>query len=258
MSTASTARFEGLLRLVHDGPVAEIHLDRPPANALNTELIAALDAALVSCHGAGAIVLTGRPGMFSGGLDVPLLLPWDRAAIHEFWRAFFTVNRRLVTSPVPVVAAISGHSPAGGAVLAIHCDYRLAARGNFRIGLNEVAVGLPIPPSILTALRETVGARWAHRLASTADLLPVDKALECGLVDELAEPEALLGRAREVATRLAGLPRIALCRTRERSRSELLRVLDPEAEAELATEYWFSAETQAGMRALVERLNRKQ
>ena len=71
-------------------------------------------------------------------------MPQPRPAIEAFWRAFFELTRALAASPVPVVAALSGHAPAGGAVLAIHCDYRIAARGNFKIGLNEVAVGLPV------------------------------------------------------------------------------------------------------------------
>jgi 3,2-trans-enoyl-CoA isomerase len=247
------------VRLVRHGPVLELHLDRPPANALDQPLLVALDDALRSAvrHGDRAIVLTGRPGMFSGGIDVPALLPLPRPAILAFWTAFFTVTRRLVDSPVPVIAAISGHSPAGGAVLALHCDHRVAVRGNFRMGLNEVAVGLPMPPAIMLALRETVGPRQAHRLASRAELLPIEEALACGLVDELAEPDQLLDRARALGAQFAALPPVALEKTRRVSRAALLAALDPVADAAVATDCWFSEETQAGMKALVERLARR-
>ena len=108
-------------------------MDRPPANALNLELLEQLLAALetVRTEGARAIILTGRPGMFSGGLDVPALLPLDRRQIEQFWSRFFALTRQLATSPVPVIAAVSGHAPAGGAVLALHCDLRIGAAGRF-------------------------------------------------------------------------------------------------------------------------------
>jgi Delta3-Delta2-enoyl-CoA isomerase len=247
------------LRKARTGDVAEIQMDRPPANALDTELVTALLAAHADAcaTNARAIILTGRPGMFSGGLDVPALLALDRAGIREFWYAFFRLNSALAGGPLPVVAALSGHSPAGGAVMAIHCDYRIAAAGSFRIGFNEVAIGLPLPPDIMLALSIVVGQRVAHRLATSAELISVDQALACGLVDEIVEPAALMQRSRELAGRLAALPSLALRQTRATARAPLMAALDPQGQAELAAEYWFSAETQAGMRALVARLQRK-
>jgi enoyl-CoA hydratase/carnithine racemase len=243
---------------IHDG-VAELALDRPPANALDTAFVTAIAAAhdRACAGGARAVVLAGRPGMFSGGLDVPALIELPRAAIEEFWRAFFRLLQALASSPVPVVAAIGGHAPAGGAVLAIHCDYRIAAGGSFRIGLNEVAVGLPVPAGILAAVRELVGPRIAQRLAMTAELLTMDAAAAIGLVDEVVEPGRVLGRAHEFARHLVSLPPLAMNATRRRSREALVRALEPEADARRATEAWFSDETQAGMRALVARLRKK-
>lgn len=239
--------------------ITAISIDRPPANALNTELVSRLhDAHLAACAGgARVIILTGRPGMFSGGIDVPELLPQSRAAVEGFWLAFFRLTRALAASPVPVVAAISGHAPAGGAVLAIHCDYRIGARGNFRMGLNEVAVGLPVPDCIMLALEHLVGARLAQRLAMTAQLVGVDEALAIGLLDEAVEPDQLLAHAWDWSRRLAGLPQLAMNRTRMLARRRLADLLEPQADARLATQLWFSDETQAGMRALVERLAKK-
>jgi enoyl-CoA hydratase/carnithine racemase len=239
--------------------ITAITLDRAPANALTTEFVSALhDAHLAACaDGARVIILTGRPGMFSGGLDVPALLPEPRAAVEAFWLAFFRLTRALAVSPVPVVAALSGHAPAGGAVLAIHCDYRIGARGNFRIGLNEVAVGLPVPDCIMMTLEHLVGPRIAQRLAMTAQLVGVEEALALGLIDEAVEPERLMDRAWEWSMQVAGLPAIAMNRTRMLARRRLADLLEPESDARLATDLWFSAETQAGMRALVERLGKK-
>jgi Delta3-Delta2-enoyl-CoA isomerase len=239
--------------------IAEIAIDRPPANALNTALVARLlDAHAGACTaGARAIILTGRRGMFSGGLDVPELLPLPRPAIADFWTAFFRLTHALASSPVPVIAAVSGHAPAGGAVLAIHCDYRVGASGPFKIGLNEVAVGLPVPDSIMVAFEQLIGPRLAQRLAMTAQLVSAAEAVGLGLLDELAEPGQLLERSRDVARRLTSLPPIAMNRTRLLARARLIGALHPEADARRATDMWFSEETQAGMRGLVERLAKK-
>jgi len=119
-------------RLVH-GPVHELKLARAPVNALNPSLCDALAAAINAAVSAGAhgIVLCGGPKVFSAGLDVPYLvsLGEDRAALKSAWNAFFSAARTLAQAPIPVVAAMSGHAPAGGCVLALCCDYRVMARG---------------------------------------------------------------------------------------------------------------------------------
>lgn len=242
---------------VADG-IGHLRIDRPPANALTTPLLHALGAALdeVLAGGARAIVLTGRPGMFSGGLDVPALLPESRAGIRAFWTQFFAVNRALAESPVPVIAAISGHAPAGGAILALHCDFRLAAAGRYRIGLNEVHVGLPVPPTILAVLTAVVGPRAARWLAVRGELVPVEEAAALGLVDRVVPEAELAAAAEALARELAALPPVAMNTTRRNTKLALLQVLAAANDVELATEWWFSAETRAGMDRLVARLRK--
>lgn len=239
----------------HDG-IAELALRRPPANALNTALVTALNGALQAevASGCRAIVLTGLPGMFSGGLDVPELIDQPRAAIQEFWSCFFGLCRTLAESPVPVVAAISGHAPAGGAVLTLFCDYRIAVAGRFRIGLNEVRVGLPVPSTILLALAGVVGERTAARLAMRGDMPQMEEALALGLVDELVDTGQLMPRAREYAAELVALPPVAMNQTRRVARSALVQAMHASSDVEVTTAYWFSDETQTQMRALVARL----
>src|SRR4051794_7361477 len=150
------------------GTVRELRLDRPPANALAPDLIAALAEAVAAAPGAGAraIVLSGRPGRFSAGLDVPLLLTLDRPALADLWHDFYRLLLALAASPIPIAAALTGHAPAGGTVLALYCDWRVMAEGDWRLGLNEVQVGLALPPVIFAALRRQVGPRQAERLAT--------------------------------------------------------------------------------------------
>jgi 3,2-trans-enoyl-CoA isomerase len=243
-----------LIQISDHGPVRELRLDRPPANALSPELVAALRAAIAAAPGEGAraLVLSGSPRMFSGGLDVPHLIQLDRAAILAAWRDFYGMMAALATSPIPVAAAITGHSPAGGAVISLFCDARIMAEGDFRIGLNEVQVGLFLPPVIYRAMRLVVGSRQAERLCVGGLLIPAAEALRIGLVDE---------RAVEWCGSLLALPPQAMANTRRLARADLAGLFADEAinETEILAvlDEWFSDETQRVMRELVERLARK-
>jgi enoyl-CoA hydratase/carnithine racemase len=249
------------LQPIDHGPIRELRLSRPPANALSLELIAALRAAIGSApsEGVRALVISGAPGMFSGGLDVPLLIGLDREAIAVAWADFYGMMRALATSPIPVVAAITGHSPAGGAVISIFCDSRVMAEGDFKIGLNEVQVGLPMPPVIFQALRRLVGARQAEWLCVSAALVPAAEAQRIGLVDELVPAERVVERALEIAGALLALPPGAMAITRRLARADLAALFagGTEAELEMLLDQWFSAETRASMQALVERLAKR-
>ena len=185
----------------HDRGVRELALARPPANALDPGLVAALAAAVAGAPAAGvrALVLSGRPGMFSAGLDVPVLLALERPAMERFLGDFLVLLRTWRSRRSRWSPALTGHSPAGGAVLAIHCDHRVMAEGGFKIGLNEVQVGLPMPRVIWSTLVRVVGAHQAERLAVGGVLLGAGEAREIGLVDELVAPELVVERALEQA-----------------------------------------------------------
>lgn len=247
-----------MLETIDHGPIRELRLARPPANALDPGLIAALRTALRDALAAGreAVVLSGSPGRFSGGLDVPALLTLDRAGITEMWRSFFALLHDLAASPVPVVAALTGHSPAGGTVLALFADHRVLAEGPFVVGLNEVRVGLPVPEVLARALAFVVGERRAADLATRGLLLGPEQALRAGLVDELAPASEVVPRALAHARELVALPRAAMLATRALARRPLVAAFGAVDEGLLArvTDQWFSEEAQATLRALAARL----
>lgn len=234
-----------------------MNLARAPVNALNTTLLDALTGAVESAVGEGAqaLVLSGRPGLFSAGIDVRELLAADRAGVARYWGTFFTTLRAIAACPVPIATAITGHSPAGGAVLALFCDYRIMADGEFAIGLNEVRVGLPVPEVILAALRRQVGARNAEYLAVGGRMLAPQGALEIGLIDRVVPLEDVLPATLEWARELIGLPPRAMRETRANTRADLIAIFDnigPD-DAALMAERWMSDETQQTMRAVVEK-----
>jgi len=247
-----------MLETITHGDIVELRMNRPPANALNHEMLESLLAAHADAVAAGAqgLVLSGQSGMFCAGIDVPELLGQDRGSIHRFWSLLFSAARTLAASPVPVAAALAGHSPAGGAVLAAHCDYRVGAEGNFKIGFNEVQVGLPLPVTILKTFAELVGQRTARQLGMQGRLIPMEEAHAFGLVDELVPVEQVNARAVEYLESLLGLPPIAMNRTRLTAKADLLAALESADDVERTTEDWFSDETQAAMQALVANLKK--
>jgi len=250
-----------MLEATRHDTILELRLARPPVNALDPALTAALRKAVAEApaEGARAIVLSGSPGLYSAGLDVPALLRLDRAGIIAFWKDFFGLLATLGRSPIPVVAAITGHSPAGGAVLALFCDYRIMARGAYRIGLNEVQVGLAVPEVIQIALRRLVGAHRAERLMVAGAMIEAEEALRVGFVDELADASDVVAVAMDWCRRHLALPPEAMATTRRMARADLHQILG-DAERFPANDFadaWFGDETQATLKALVARLKAK-
>jgi 3,2-trans-enoyl-CoA isomerase len=249
-----------MLETTDHGPIRELRLARPPANALDSALLAALRTAVGQAVGDGcqAVVLSGSPGLFSAGLDVPALLQLGRTGIGQAWNAFFGLMRDIAAAPVPVVAALTGHSPAGGTVLAIFTDYRILAEGPFKIGLNEVQVGLPVPETLVRALRYLAGERQAERLAAGGLLVDGPEALRVGLIDELVPVAEVVPRALAWAKERLARPRGAMLATRKIARRPLVEAFDLlDAEAmEAITDAWFGPEAQTTLKALVARLGK--
>ena len=250
-----------MLNLINHDSIREIQLARPPVNALNLELVRALRAAVDDGvrDGVRGIVLSGAQGLFSAGVDVPALLGCDRAGVREYWREFFALCATLARAPIPLVAAVTGHSPAGGAVLALFCDYRVMAEGLYRIGLNEVQVGLIVPEAIQLALRRVVGPYRAERLLVSGSMIDSAEALACGFVDELTGVDQVTTRALHWLGELLALPSHAMLATRALARADLSAAyVDPDAlPLDDFVDAFFHPQTQAVLQQLVARLKSK-
>lgn len=223
------------IRTTIEGDMACITLDDGKANAMSTPWFEELGAALdrVEREGAKALVLRGRERFFSGGLDLKLLPTLDPVGMRALTQAFARTMLRVFTFPVPTAAAITGHAMAGGAVLAFACDLRFAQAGAFRLQLNEVAIGIPLPSWMALIARHAVPPRWQVEALLHARSYAPDEALARGLVDGVAaageDPETL---ARTALAGLAGLSRPAYAeskrRLREREAGEVLALLEHE------------------------------
>jgi enoyl-CoA hydratase/carnithine racemase len=249
-----------LERIPHDD-ILELKLARPPVNALSPELLRELRVAVASAPGTGAkaLVISANPGLFSAGLDVPHLLTLDRAGMLAMWEDLHGLLAAIACSTIPTVAAITGHSPAGGTVIALNADYRVMADGPFKLGLNETQVGLTLPRPILASLQRLVGYHRAERHIVAGNMIDPAEALRIGLVDELAPPEQVVERALAWCRFHLALPARAMRLNREAARADLKALYtDPaQMQVDVFLDGWFHPETQSVLKALVARLKAK-
>ncbi len=186
------------------GDVAVVTMDDGKANAAGFALFEALQQALErAAREARALAILGRPGVLSGGFDLNVLRGGDDAEIARLVAAGSEFMSRLNTHPQPVVIAATGHAVALGAFFLLAADYRIAAQGDFRIGLNEVAIGMEFPAFGLRLVQERLARR--HLLAATlaATLYSPEQALEVGFVDEVHAASQVTSVALACAARLA-------------------------------------------------------
>ncbi len=186
--------------------VAIVRLNNGVTNAINTELVDDLSRAIhqVKIEYKG-MVLAGGTKFFCIGLDLPVLLKLDRAGMGKFWDKFDQVIADLYTLPIPTVCAVAGHAVAGGAILALTCDYRFVASGRKFIGLNEIKIGVPVPYLPDLMLRQIVGDRAATEVVYRGEMVEPQAALEIGMVDDVLSADDLEAQAVEKIAELAAL-----------------------------------------------------
>ena len=250
-----------MLNIIDHGNIREICLARAPVNAINLELATSLTRLLrEAASECSAVIISGREGVFSAGLDVVELMQLDRDGMHEFWAAFFELLETVACSPIPVAAAITGHSPAGGAVICMVCDYRVMSSGEYKIGLNETRVGLIIPPVLHNAMARLVGPRIAEQMLVAGTLVDSQEALRIGFVDALETGhDATIAHAIAWCEGLLSLPQQSMLGNRAVARAhfkqEFAAYTDDGINSFVDT--WFSAETQTVMKTLIAQLKKK-
>ena len=254
-----------MLEIIDHSSIREIRLARAPVNALDGELLRHLLDAIAAAQGRDALVITRQPGVFSAGVGEPAVLTLDHQGLVSVFSTLWHAQRAIATAPMPIVFGLTGHCPAGGTVLAIHGDYRVMARnvagaGEFRVGLNEVQVGLFPGPVIAGAFSRLVGGH-ASQLLTRGALIDPATALRMGLVDELSDVADCASRALEVAHEFCALPREAMLRTRELTRRDLVGLFGDSAAsdanarefAEMGARMWHDPVTVERLKTLFRR-----
>jgi enoyl-CoA hydratase len=218
---------------LHDG-IATISMDDGKVNALSAEMFAQIDAAFDRAEADRAVVVfTGRPGMFSGGFDLRVLMAGGPEA-YAMVRTGFELAARILSFPAPVVVACPGHAIAMGAFLLLSGDYRVGASGAYRIGANEVAIGITMPFFGIEICRQRLAPSHFHRAVINAEIYGPDDAVAAGFLDRVVPGSELQEVARTTAAGLARLDAGVHAATKVRARDHALKAIRAAIEADAA------------------------
>ena len=241
---------------------AVIGLDRGRSNAINGEMVSELSELIRSIENddnIGGLIITGKEGFFSAGLDLIELYDYDEVQIRKFWEDFLDLVSLLASFRKPFLTAISGHSPAGGCVLAICSDYRIMAEGKYIIGLNEVPVGIIVPESIFHLYSFWLGSAKAYRFLLEGKLLNSSEALENQLVDEVVDGGLLVAAAERQMKKYLQLDRTTWQQSKMSLRRELLVKINADHTESLndMLKQWWSPSTRSILNTIIQNLKKK-
>ena len=252
MTSIRTENLDGLL---------VVTLSRGVANPINAAMLGELHSALAQARSQdvrGLVLASDRPKFFSAGFDVKEVFQYGREEMTSFFGSFMDLYEGLFRFPKPVVAAVSGHTVAGGAVLALACDVRVMAEGPFQFALNEVNLGVVLPAGVVRMAVDAIGSHHARELFLGGEALTPQRALEIGLASELAPPEKTLERAVARARALSEKPAAAFRAIKQTLLDVCGHAPDGGDRRHLSrfVELWFSAESVQRRQALIESLRK--
>ncbi|BDM24202.1 MULTISPECIES: crotonase/enoyl-CoA hydratase family protein [Pseudomonas] len=206
--------------------IATLTLNNGKVNAISPDVIAAFNAALDRATQERAVVIiTGQPGILSGGYDLKVMTSGPKEAV-ALVTAGSTLARRLLSHPFPVIVACPGHAVAKGAFLLLSADYRIGVEGPYKIGLNEVQIGMTMHHAGIELARDRLRRSAFHRSVINAEMFEPKDALDAGFLDKVVPAEQLLEIAKGVAGELKKLNMLAHKNTKLKVRKGLLDALD--------------------------------
>jgi enoyl-CoA hydratase len=219
--------------------ISVLTADRPPANAMDVGLLGDVVAAVaeIAASPPAALVVGGREGFFSAGADLKAVPAYAAAQQREMVHGINAMALGVYGLPCPVVGAITGHAIAGGLVLALCADLRVASSAG-RYGLTEVKVGVPYPQAAIGVVQAELAPHALRRLAFGNQLHDAEEMLRLGAFDEVVGPEEVLPRAIAVAEELAAMPAEVYARTKRDLRGDALEAMRTAAAADPLLERW--------------------
>ncbi len=242
---------------------AIVQLNRGKVNAINHQMTKEIRAAFADLESDDVIkgvIITGIPHFFSAGLDVIELFGFNESQIREFFNDFGGMYIQLAKFSKPLIVAVTGHSPAGGCVIAITGDYRIMAEGEkYTIGLNEVAVNIQISSNLIRGYAFWLGEGLASQYLLDGKLLNNNEAVTSGLVNEICPLDEVLPKAEAKMKHYLRADEEIFKNTKYKVRKPWLEGLevDPKVDLKQAIELWWKPEIRAKMKAFVESLQKK-
>ncbi|KAK9502671.1 hypothetical protein O3M35_011394 [Rhynocoris fuscipes] len=246
-----------------DKGIATVTMNRPPVNSLNLPVLEAMHRTFIAlekdkCR--GMILTSSSPTVFSAGLDIMELYKPSADRARQFWRMLQDTWIKLYSSPYPTVAVINGHSPAGGCLLALSCEYRVIVP-KVTIGLNETQLGIVAPQWFQDCMRNVIGDRKAEIALTEGRMFTSDEALSSGLVDEIVQnKEAGMASAHKFLAVHSKIPPLARTSVKVGFRKDTLsRLLNGrEVDTKMFIDYVFQPKVQEGLGKYLESLKKKQ
>ncbi|MHC8321472.1 crotonase/enoyl-CoA hydratase family protein [Pseudomonas sp. GB2N2] len=210
---------------LEDG-IATLTLSNGKVNAISPDVIAAFNAALDrAVTDRAVVIITGTPGILSGGYDLKVMTAGPKEAV-ALVTAGSTLARRLLSHPFPVIVACSGHAVAKGAFLLLSADYRIGVDGPFSIGLNEVQIGMTMHHAGIEIARDRLSKAALHRSVINGEMFNPQSAVDAGFLDLVVSAEELQGAALAAARQLKKINMTAHKNTKLKVRKALLETLD--------------------------------
>ena len=245
-----------LVTLEVESGIATILLSRPPMNALNAEVQAALAAA---AHEAGqrrdvsAVILYGGEKVFAAGADIKEMERMSYTDMVDHAGSLQDFTKAIARIPKPTIAAITGYALGGGCELALACDFRVAGR-NAKLGQPEILLGIIPGAGGTQRLARLVGPAKAKDLVFSGRFVSADEALAIGLVDEVVEAEDVYAAARRRMEQYVGGPSYALRAAKEAIDRGLEVDLDTALDIERSqfAALFATKDREVGMRSFVE------
>ncbi|WOF74396.1 crotonase/enoyl-CoA hydratase family protein [Parvibaculaceae bacterium PLY_AMNH_Bact1] len=226
---------ESILNYDLKNGVAVLHMDDGKANALGHDMIAALSEALDRAETeANAVVLIGREKRFCAGFDLSVMSSGPEA-VNKLVSSGAHLMTRLYTYKLPIIAACTGHALAAGGLLLLASDYRVGTKGDFRIGLNEVSIGMTTPQFLIDFARDRVPTRLLAQAVIHARLFSPDEAIEAGFLDDAVAGDALETSALAVAERLGALPQPAFGNSKKKVNADTVAHINATLDADSST-----------------------
>jgi Delta3-Delta2-enoyl-CoA isomerase len=236
------------IRAEKEGSIARVIIARGKVNALNEKVVdemAGAFKALAGDPGVRAVILTGQGKFFTFGFDIPEFLGYPREDFLRYLTKFTDLYTYLFLYPKPVIAALNGHTIAGGCMLSIACDYRIMVPGKARISLNEINFGSSLFAGSVEMMKFWVGNREAERLILGGAMYSAEEALRLGLIDEIVPEDQIADAAKRVAGQYGSKDPAAFGSIKKLSRQtvgELMRAKERQSLLEFV-DIWYSENT---------------
>jgi enoyl-CoA hydratase len=224
-----------LATYVKTGAFAKIIMDDGKVNVMSTAMLSSLFSAFDRAEKDGAIVIltSAREGIFSAGFDTKVLGSKDPQKIYDMVRLGAELAARILSFRLPVVAACNGHAFPMGAFLLLASDVRVGADGPFKIGMNEVAIGIPVPTFGLELGRHRLVSAYLERTALTGEMFAPQEAMAAGFLDRVVPAESLQAAAESIAEALTRIDLPSHVSTKERLRRAVATAVRAAIDAEV-------------------------